>query len=55
MAYSGVLGGIYNVLINLKDIKDDGFCEEMRSTCSKLKNDARLKLNEVLEFVESNL
>ncbi len=55
MAYSGVLGGIYNVLINLKDIKDDAFCEEISSVCTKLKNDAHSKLNEVLEYVESKL
>ena len=33
-AYTGVLGGIYNVLINLKDIKDEKFVDEMRKTCA---------------------
>lgn len=55
MAYSGVLGGIYNVLINLKDIKDIDFCADMRSKCEQLKMDANKKLNEVLSFVEDNL
>jgi len=55
MAYSGVLGGIYNVLINLKDIKDEEFCEDMRSICTTLRNEAEAKLNEVLELVESKL
>ena len=42
-AYTGVLGGIYNVLINLKDIKDDKFNDEMRKTCAKLKEKAKAK------------
>ncbi|NWF50420.1 MAG: glutamate formimidoyltransferase [Ignavibacteriaceae bacterium] len=54
-AYTGVLGGIYNVLINLKDIKDEKFVEETRSKCSDLKRRAIEKLNEVLNYVESKL
>jgi len=54
-AYTGVLGGIYNVLINLNDIKDKKFNDEMRNTCAELKEKAQGKLNEVLNFVESNL
>jgi len=54
-AYTGVLGGIYNVLINLKDIKDQKFVDEMRKTCAELKEKAQKKLNEVLSFVESKL
>jgi glutamate formiminotransferase/formiminotetrahydrofolate cyclodeaminase len=54
-AYTGVLGGIYNVLINLKDIKDENFNFEMRKTCTELKDKANKKLTEVLEFVESKL
>jgi glutamate formiminotransferase/formiminotetrahydrofolate cyclodeaminase len=54
-AYTGVLGGIYNVLINLKDIKDEKFNADMRKTCDELKNKAQKKLTEVLEFVESKL
>jgi glutamate formiminotransferase/formiminotetrahydrofolate cyclodeaminase len=54
-AYTGVLGGIYNVLINLKDIKDDKFNEKMRKSCKELKSKAQKKLKEVLEFVESKL
>ncbi|MBT8391496.1 MAG: glutamate formimidoyltransferase, partial [Ignavibacteriaceae bacterium] len=33
-AYTGVLGGIYNVLINLKDITDKKFNDDMRKTCA---------------------
>ncbi|MBU2491973.1 MAG: glutamate formimidoyltransferase [Bacteroidetes bacterium] len=54
-AYTGVLGGIYNVLINLKDIKDEKFVAEMRNTCAGLKTDALNELNKVLEFVETKL
>jgi glutamate formiminotransferase/formiminotetrahydrofolate cyclodeaminase len=54
-AYTGVLGGIYNVLINLKDIKDDKFNNEMRKTCEALKEKARKKLGEVLNYIESKL
>jgi glutamate formiminotransferase / formiminotetrahydrofolate cyclodeaminase len=55
MAYSGVLGGIYNVLINLKDIDDEEYCLEMRNKCAKIKSVANTKLSEILEFVESKL
>ena len=54
-AFTGVIGGIYNVLINLKDIKDEKFVSEMKKTCSELKNKAQKKLSEVLSFVESKL
>ena len=54
-AFTGVLGGIYNVLINLKDIKDQKFVDEMRTTCAELKGKAQKKLSEVLCFVESKL
>lgn len=55
MAYSGVLGGIYNVLINLKDIDDSEFCKEMREKCEELKTDSQAKLKEVLNYVEGKL
>ncbi len=54
-AYTGMLGGIYNVLINLKDIKDQKFVDEMKKTCAELKSNAQKKLNNVLGFVESKL
>ncbi|MFC2102883.1 glutamate formimidoyltransferase [Bacteroidota bacterium] len=54
-AYTGVLGGIYNVLINLKDIKDEKFNDDMSKTCAELKSKAQKKLTEVLDYVESKL
>lgn len=55
MAYSGVIGGIYNVLINLKEIKDVEFCNSMKDKCGNLKKDAQLALEEVLNYVESKI
>ncbi len=55
MAYSGVLGGIYNVLINLKDINDEEFCTEMREKCIELKMSAKQKLDTILTYVEGKL
>jgi glutamate formiminotransferase / formiminotetrahydrofolate cyclodeaminase len=54
-AYTGVLGGIYNVLINLKDIKDKKFNDDMRKTCADLKTRAQSKLKNILDFVEGKL
>ena len=54
-AYTGVLGGIYNVLINLKDIKDEKFNSDMRKICAELKVKSQKKLTEVLEFVGGKL
>lgn len=55
MAYSGVLGGIYNVQINLKEIKDEQFCIEMQKKCEYLKQKAADKLREVLSKVEQKI
>jgi glutamate formiminotransferase/formiminotetrahydrofolate cyclodeaminase len=53
--YTGMLGGIYNVLINLNEIKDEKFNDDMRKTCTELKGKGQKKLNDVLNFVESNI
>lgn len=55
IAFTGVIGGIYNVLINLKEIKDEAFVNKMRTNCSKLKNKAEKMLKEVTEIVEEKL
>ncbi|HHM01831.1 MAG TPA: glutamate formimidoyltransferase [Caldithrix abyssi] len=55
MAFAGVKGGIYNVLINLKDISDADFVGEMRRRCEALEKEARESLDEVLKIVESKL
>ncbi|HGY54765.1 MAG TPA: glutamate formimidoyltransferase [Caldithrix abyssi] len=55
MAYNGVKGGVYNVLINLGDIKDEAFVMTMRNQCVELENKAAEKLKEVLEKVEAKI
>jgi len=54
-AYTGVLGGIYNVLINLKDIKDEKFVADMKKKCDEIRIQAESKLKDVLSIVESKL
>lgn len=48
MAYSGVIGGVLNVLINLGDITDEEFIEKMKSTCEDLKFKAKSILEETM-------
>jgi glutamate formiminotransferase / formiminotetrahydrofolate cyclodeaminase len=55
MAFAGVVGGIYNVLINLKDIEDEKFNSKMRNDCAALKLKAERMLAEVTEIVEDKL
>ena len=55
IAYTGVIGGIYNVLINLKDINDDDFNEKLRRDCEQLKSNAIKALAEVTLIVEKKL
>ncbi len=55
MAYSGVLGGIYNVLINLKDIDDKQFCDEMRAKCQRLKSESVKELETILFYIEGKI
>lgn len=52
MAYAGVKGGVYNVLINLKDIKDEPFVAQMKNSCVSLEKEAALRLANVLQQVE---
>lgn len=54
-AYTGVIGGVYNVLINLKNIKDKEFVAEMKTTCAKLKEEAKVALDDVAAYVESKI
>jgi len=54
-AFTGVIGGIFNVLINLKDIKDDKFVSDIKKTCAQLKEKAQKKLKDVFILVEDKL
>lgn len=55
MAFTGVVGGVYNVLINLKNIKDEEFNLKMRKSCADLKLKSEQLLKEVTEIVEEKL
>lgn len=55
MGFAGVKGGVYNVLINLKDIRDDKFVVEMKSTCAQLEKEATSRLKAVLDQVEKKI
>jgi glutamate formiminotransferase/formiminotetrahydrofolate cyclodeaminase len=55
MAYAGVRGGIWNVIINLKDITDAAYVTEMQSQCSSLLAQAGDQLKEITTFVDQKL
>ncbi|MFP4050596.1 MAG: glutamate formimidoyltransferase [Thermoplasmata archaeon] len=55
MAYSGIIGGIANVKINLGDIKDEEFKEEMLEECDRLEKEYKGKLDRVIEIAENRL
>ncbi len=55
IAYTGVKGGIFNVLINLKEIEDEKFVVQMIATCRELDKSSRTKLNRVLKSVEEKI
>lgn len=44
IAFAGVRGGVWNVLINLKSITDTAYVAEMRPACAKLVGDAEALL-----------
>jgi len=53
--FTGVKGGIFNVLINLKDIKDADFVNEMKLKCKQIEEEAVKELNKVMVVVESKV
>lgn len=55
MGFAGVRGGIWNVVINLKGIKDQQFVEDMMNECRNLLEEARSLLHEIDEAVEAKL
>ena len=55
MAFAGVRGGIWNVVINLKDITDAGYVADMQSQCADLLAQATGKLAEVTAFIDQKL
>lgn len=55
MSYSGVLGGVYNVLINLKDVKDISFCQEMNERCRILRKKAFDILLQIINYADERI
>ncbi len=55
IAFTGVKGGVYNVLINLKDISDQKFVEEMKTKCAELEKEAQITVEKVLTKVENKI
>jgi glutamate formiminotransferase/formiminotetrahydrofolate cyclodeaminase len=55
ISFTGVKGGIFNVLINLKDISDKNFVEMMIKDCTKLETKAKQKVERVMKMVEDKI
>jgi glutamate formiminotransferase/formiminotetrahydrofolate cyclodeaminase len=55
MAYGGVRGGVWNVIINLKDISDEAYVSDMQARCSSLLAQAGERLKEIADYVDQKL
>ena len=55
IAFTGILGGIFNVLINLPPITDENFVKEMKLTCNQLKEKANTLLDTTLNLVDEKI
>lgn len=55
IAFTGVRGGIFNVLINLPQISDREFIEKMKTTCTSLEEEAGQLLNETMAKVREKI
>jgi len=55
IAYSGTKGGIYNVLINLKEIDDKEYVNEMIETCGKLDKETFDHLQKISAKVDEKI
>jgi glutamate formiminotransferase/formiminotetrahydrofolate cyclodeaminase len=55
LAYAGVRGALWNVLINLKDIRDAGYVAEKRTAAAALLAEARALAEESGAHVEARL
>lgn len=53
--FAGVKGGIFNVLINLKDIKDLIFVNDMKAKCKHLEEEAISELKKVMDYTEGKI
>ena len=55
MAHSGLVGGCLNVLINLRQIKDAGFAEQMKAECADLRERGAAILAETMVVVGNRI
>lgn len=55
IAFTGVRGGVFNVLINLPQIKDERFIAEMQDACARLEKEAGDLLADVLAAVRTKI
>jgi glutamate formiminotransferase/formiminotetrahydrofolate cyclodeaminase len=55
MAYAGVRGGLWNVVINLKDITDGAYVAHMQRECDHILAQAGEKVNEITAYVDQKL
>lgn len=55
IAYAGVRGGLWNVLINLKDITDADYVTEKRAAAAKLLADARALADETGTYIDDRM
>lgn len=55
MAFAGVRGGIWNVVINLKDITDAAYVVDLQAQCAALLAQAGERLAEISAFVDQKL
>lgn len=55
IAFTGVMGGNFNVLINLPQIRDAQFKEEMKAACANLEKEAREILDKTLSLVKEKI
>ncbi|GAB4328608.1 MAG: hypothetical protein Kow0037_03070 [Calditrichia bacterium] len=55
IAFTGVRGGIFNVLINLPQITDEAFKAEMKATCSQMEKEAQVLLEKTMLQVKEKI
>ncbi len=55
IAFTGVRGGIFNVLINLPQITDEKFVNQMKTTCAEIEKESQKILDETIAMVKSKI
>jgi len=55
IAHTGIIGGIYNVLINLSSISDEEYKKEMKVKCAQLEQESEKILKETTSLVKEKI